>query len=175
MGGKRHPLMLSVIGCLCCWLSDCAKPRRQLRCHPSTRREEMAWETEEDRFGSLGSLNGFCFPPTDLICPFLQCVPWRFVLRCCSSQVAGYGATCDAHHITAPAPDGNGLARAIGAAMKMGGITPEVCHCLAALNHCQGRCHRQGWCHPRRISCRIAEASFASESYRKDWKMWSSN
>lgn len=40
-------------------------------------------------------------------------------------EVAGYGATCDAHHITAPAPDGNGLARAIGTAMKMGGITPE--------------------------------------------------
>ncbi|CAN0097993.1 unnamed protein product [Hapterophycus canaliculatus] len=41
-------------------------------------------------------------------------------------EVAGYGATCDAHHITAPAPDGNGLARAIGASMKMGGIEPEV-------------------------------------------------
>lgn len=40
--------------------------------------------------------------------------------------MAGYGATCDAHHITAPAPDGNGLARAIESAMKMGGIEPEV-------------------------------------------------
>ncbi|CAM9305022.1 unnamed protein product [Ectocarpus sp. 12 AP-2014] len=40
-------------------------------------------------------------------------------------EVAGYGATCDAHHITAPAPDGNGLARAIGASMKMGGIEAE--------------------------------------------------
>lgn len=44
-----------------------------------------------------------------------------------SDKVAGYGATCDAHHITAPAPDGNGLARAIGASMKMGGIEAEVC------------------------------------------------
>ncbi|CAM9548197.1 unnamed protein product, partial [Choristocarpus tenellus] len=40
-------------------------------------------------------------------------------------EVAGYGATCDAHHITAPAPDGNGLARAIKSAMDMGGISPE--------------------------------------------------
>eukprot|EP00752_Nemacystus_decipiens_P003058 g2835.t1 len=40
-------------------------------------------------------------------------------------EVAGYGATCDAHHITAPAPDGNGLSRAISAAMKMGDIEPE--------------------------------------------------
>lgn len=44
-------------------------------------------------------------------------------------QVAGYGATCDAHHITAPAPDGNGLARAIEASMKMGDIKPEVMQC----------------------------------------------
>ncbi|CAN0469960.1 unnamed protein product [Discosporangium mesarthrocarpum] len=40
-------------------------------------------------------------------------------------QIAGYGATCDAHHITAPAPDGNGLARAIQASMDMGGLVPE--------------------------------------------------
>lgn len=45
---------------------------------------------------------------------------------CSTMQVAGYGATCDAHHITAPAPDGAGLARAIDASLKMGNITPEV-------------------------------------------------
>lgn len=57
------------------------------------------------------------------MCFFLLLL-YKNVFCCC--QVAGYGATCDAHHITAPAPDGNGLARAIGAAMKMGDIAPEV-------------------------------------------------
>lgn len=54
--------------------------------------------------------------------------------------MAGYGATCDAHHITAPAPDGNGLARAIEASMKMGNISPEVCRGdivhLHVVDHC---------------------------------------
>ena len=34
----------------------------------------------------------------------------------------GYGATCDAHHITTPAPEGRGLAGAIQMALKMSGI-----------------------------------------------------
>lgn len=29
------------------------------------------------------------------------------------AEVAGYGATCDAHHITSPAPQGEGDARAM--------------------------------------------------------------
>eukprot|EP00918_Siedleckia_nematoides_P027920 GHVU01060063.1.p2 GENE.GHVU01060063.1~~GHVU01060063.1.p2 ORF type:complete len:124 (-),score=10.26 GHVU01060063.1:3-374(-) len=33
-------------------------------------------------------------------------------------ELAGYGATCDAHHITAPAPGGKGLARACEIALK---------------------------------------------------------
>jgi 3-oxoacyl-[acyl-carrier-protein] synthase II len=37
-------------------------------------------------------------------------------------EVVGYGATCDAHHITAPAPDGSGLGRAISIAMERAGI-----------------------------------------------------
>jgi Beta-ketoacyl synthase, C-terminal domain len=36
-------------------------------------------------------------------------------------EVVGYGATCDAHHITAPAPDGSGLGRAISIAMERAG------------------------------------------------------
>lgn len=41
------------------------------------------------------------------------------------AEVAGYGATCDAYHITSPAEDGTGAARAMTEAMKDGGITPE--------------------------------------------------
>ena len=40
-------------------------------------------------------------------------------------EVVGYGATCDAYHITAPAPDGEGGAAAMAAAMADGGLTPE--------------------------------------------------
>ena len=37
-------------------------------------------------------------------------------------ELAGYGATCDAHHITTPAPGGAGLAAAINMALKSGNI-----------------------------------------------------
>eukprot|EP00286_Rhodomonas_abbreviata_P027740 CAMPEP_0181298374 /NCGR_PEP_ID=MMETSP1101-20121128/5746_1 /TAXON_ID=46948 /ORGANISM="Rhodomonas abbreviata, Strain Caron Lab Isolate" /LENGTH=483 /DNA_ID=CAMNT_0023403387 /DNA_START=39 /DNA_END=1490 /DNA_ORIENTATION=+ len=37
-------------------------------------------------------------------------------------ELAGYGATCDAHHITAPHPEGRGLAAAISMALKSGGV-----------------------------------------------------
>ena len=40
-------------------------------------------------------------------------------------EVCGYGSTCDAYHITSPAEDGSGAARAMTEAMKDGGITPE--------------------------------------------------
>jgi 3-oxoacyl-[acyl-carrier-protein] synthase II len=38
--------------------------------------------------------------------------------------VTGYGATADAHHITAPEPNGDGAARAIGLALRDAGIEP---------------------------------------------------
>ena len=37
---------------------------------------------------------------------------------------AGYGSTDDAHHVTAPEPDGLGAARAIGLALADAGIAP---------------------------------------------------
>ena len=40
-------------------------------------------------------------------------------------ELAGYGATCDAYHITSPAEDGSGAAKAMEFAMKDAGITPE--------------------------------------------------
>lgn len=41
------------------------------------------------------------------------------------AEVLGYGSTCDAFHITSPAEDGSGAARAMEDAMKDGGIRPE--------------------------------------------------
>lgn len=39
------------------------------------------------------------------------------------AEVVGYGATCDAYHITSPSPDGEGAARAMKLAMEEAGIT----------------------------------------------------
>jgi len=40
-------------------------------------------------------------------------------------ELAGYGSSCDANHITAPAPDGNGLYRCMEMALNDGEIKPE--------------------------------------------------
>ncbi len=39
--------------------------------------------------------------------------------------LAGYGASCDAHHFTAPQPDGDAAARAMRAALSDAGLTPQ--------------------------------------------------
>lgn len=40
-------------------------------------------------------------------------------------EVLGYGATCDAYHMTAPRPDGSGGAKAMALALADGGVRPE--------------------------------------------------
>ena len=40
------------------------------------------------------------------------------------AEITGYGATCDAYHMTAPAPNGEGAARAIARALQDGGAVP---------------------------------------------------
>lgn len=41
------------------------------------------------------------------------------------AEIVGYGTTCDAYHITSPAPDGNGGGRAMKLAMEEAGISPS--------------------------------------------------
>ena len=41
------------------------------------------------------------------------------------AEVAGYGATGDAYHITSPAEDGSGAAKAMELAMQEGNVTPD--------------------------------------------------
>ena len=41
------------------------------------------------------------------------------------AELVGYGATCDAYHITSPAEDGSGAAKAMEMAMKDGNVNPE--------------------------------------------------
>lgn len=41
------------------------------------------------------------------------------------AEIVGYGATCDAYHMTAPSPNGIGGAKAMAVALADGGILPE--------------------------------------------------
>lgn len=41
------------------------------------------------------------------------------------AELAGYGATCDAYHITSPAEDGSGAAKAMEVAIADAGLKPE--------------------------------------------------
>jgi len=48
------------------------------------------------------------------------------------AEVVGYGANCDAHHITAPSPNGEGGADCMTAALLDAGLTPDKIHYINA-------------------------------------------
>jgi 3-oxoacyl-[acyl-carrier-protein] synthase II len=48
------------------------------------------------------------------------------------AEMAGYGATADAYHVTAPSPDGEGAARAMEISMVDAGLKPEDVDCINA-------------------------------------------
>jgi 3-oxoacyl-[acyl-carrier-protein] synthase II len=41
------------------------------------------------------------------------------------AEVVGYGTTADAHHLTAPSPEGEGAARCMRMALRAGGLNPQ--------------------------------------------------
>jgi 3-oxoacyl-[acyl-carrier-protein] synthase II len=48
------------------------------------------------------------------------------------AEVLGYGASMDAHHPTAPHPEGDGAARAMAMALRMGGLEPDLVDLVSA-------------------------------------------
>jgi 3-oxoacyl-[acyl-carrier-protein] synthase II len=48
------------------------------------------------------------------------------------AEMAGYGATADAYHVTAPSPDGEGAARAMDLSLTDAGLKPEDVDCINA-------------------------------------------
>ena len=48
------------------------------------------------------------------------------------AEITGYGTTCDAHHITAPDPEAEGVARAMKQALAMAGCPAEAVGCISA-------------------------------------------
>ncbi len=74
------------------------------------------------------------------------------------AEVGGYGATCDAYHITSPAEDGEGAARAMTLAMKEGGLEPAD---VAYVN-----AHGTGTHHNDLYETRAIKKAFGQDAYQ---------
>lgn len=74
------------------------------------------------------------------------------------AEVAGYGATCDAFHITSPCEDGEGAARAMELAIKEAGITPSEVTLINA--------HGTSTHHNDLFETRAIKKAFKEEAYK---------
>ena len=72
------------------------------------------------------------------------------------AEVAGYGATSDAYHITSPAPGGKGGARAMKIAMEEAGAKPED---ITYINAHGTSTHLNDSCETQAIKTALGEAS----------------
>lgn len=73
------------------------------------------------------------------------------------AEVGGYGATCDAYHITSPAEDGDGAARAMVLAMKEAGLEKEDVQYINA--------HGTGTHHNDLFETRAIKKAFGDAAY----------
>ena len=78
------------------------------------------------------------------------------------AEVGGYGATCDAYHITSPAEDGEGAARAMTLAITEGGLTPAD---VAYVN-----AHGTGTHHNDLYETRAIKKAFGKDAYQLNVK-----
>lgn len=72
------------------------------------------------------------------------------------AEIVGYGATSDAYHITSPAPDGEGAARAITRAIKDAKIKPEE---ITYINAHGTSTHLNDSCETMAIKLALGESS----------------
>jgi 3-oxoacyl-[acyl-carrier-protein] synthase II len=74
------------------------------------------------------------------------------------AEIIGYGATADAHHMTAPAPGGEGAARAMRIALADGGVSPEEVSYINA--------HGTSTPHNDRLETAAIKTVFGEHAYR---------
>ena len=73
-------------------------------------------------------------------------------------EIGGYGLSCDAHHMTAAHPEGQGAVRAMRMALEQSGITPEDVDYISA--------HGTGTPTNDRLETIAVKRTFGSQAYK---------